>query len=791
MRWRFDESSLPFTDTSEVDPEEGIVGQPVALEAMRFGLESDAPGQNIYVRGLSGTGRMTMVRSALHELAPRARRRLDRCYVHNFEQPDRPRLVTLPAGKGVGFRRAIREAAEFIENRLDEVFENPATRAQREAIEQETKRSVEAITAPMEKTLRANGLTLVNVQAGPVSKNAIFLLHDNHPVPPDQLRRLVVEGELTEAEADALRARIRQYSERLEEVTTEAAQAFRAGVQRMRAFVEGETRAVLDKLFEPILEDFPQPPVATFIGEVIADVLETRLPGHGADSLPDASDIYGVNVVCSREEGDDSPLVFEHSPTVANLVGSIEPEWVGTGQFVSNYRGVRTGALVQADGGFLVLDAADVLDEPGAWRTLMRVLRAGIVDIGPTEAGWPLAPQSLKPEPIDIEVRVILLGSSGLYYLLDNADPDFTDQFKVLADFDSEIERSEKGVRGYAGVIARICTEEQLPHFTAGAVAALAEHGARIASRRGKITARFGRIADIVREAAFVAGKADAQVVERGHVEETVRRTRYRASLPSARFRELVQDGTIHLQTEGAVVGQINGLAVIHAGSLSYGFPARLTATVGAGRAGVIDIEEAADLSGSIHTKGFHILGGLLRFILRTDHAVAFSASVAFEQSYGGIDGDSASGAEFCCLLSAMTGVPIRQGLAMTGAIDQHGRVQAIGGVNEKIDGYFDACAAAGLTGEQGVIIPRSNAGDLMLREDVVEACAAERFHVFAVGQISEALEILTGMPCGDPRSGKPYPPDSIFARAQERAAEFRRLAQAGGENRGGEATAS
>jgi ATP-dependent Lon protease len=441
--------------------------------------------------------------------------------------------------------------------------------------------------------------------------------------------------------------------------------------------------------------------------------------------------LYGVNVICSHDP-DSNPVVTENTPTVQNLLGSVEPELIGNSRMVTNYRGIRAGALVHADGGYLILNAYDVLSEPGSWRMLMRVLRTGSVEIVPSDLGWPLITQSLKPQAIDISVRVILIGSSRLFYQLDQVDQDFTNLFKALA-----------------------------------------EHGARIASRKGKITARFGRIADIVREASFLATKAGAALVGREHVEQTIIRNKYRASLPSTRFQELIHDGTIMVQTQGSVVGQINGLAVINAGQLSYGFPARITATIGAGQAGVLNIEGAAALSGNIHTKGFHILGGLLRHLLDSDHPLTFSASIAFEQSYGGIDGDSASGAEICCLISALTGVPIRQELAMTGAIDQHGHIQAIGAVNEKIEGFFDACKSIGLNDRQGIVIPWSNAGDLMLRVDVVAACAAGHFQIHAVKTVNEALEVLTGKEAGQPGSDGTYPEDFLLGLAQLKATEF------------------
>lgn len=773
LRWRVDESRLSFNSTAEVDPAEGIVGQPIAIEAMRFGVECDAPGQNVYVRGVTGTGRMTLVTSLLEELKPQARRRLDRCYVHNFHQPDRPRLITLDAGQGPVFRRMMKEVAEFLQNQLGEAIENEQFKARSEAIKEQTQNQIDSITKPIEKELKENGLAMVQLKTGPVAQSAIFPVIDGEPVSPEQYKQMMASGKIEESEYDRVEKKIRQYRKRMGEVSSKVGQAYRAGISELQDLAESEVRSIYQELTQHILETFNHPAVATFVEEVVDDVVENRLNARAESNLPDAHVIYGVNVICTHENSGASPVITENSPTVGNLIGTLEPDFIANGQAVTNYRGIRAGSLVHADGGFLILDARELLGEPGAWRLLMRALRTGFVAIVPSEMGWPRSSQSLKPEPIDISVRIILLGSSSLYYQLDQVDQDFSNLFKVLADFDSEIERSEHGVNQYAGVVARMCTEEDLMDFSACGVAALAEHGARIASRKGKITARFGRIADIIREASFIAKKANAKLVNREHVEQTVSRTKYRASLPSKRFQELISDGTIRVATSGKVVGQINALAVIQAGPLSYGFPARITATIGAGRAGIINIEGAADLSGSIHTKGFHILGGLLRHILHTDHPLAFSASIAFEQSYGGIDGDSASGAETCCLLSALTGVPIRQGIAMTGAIDQHGHIQAIGGVNEKIEGFYDACKAIGLTGEQGVLIPRSNAGDLMLREDVIEACKAGNFRVYAVASIHEALEVLTGMPAGEANEAGEYPKGSLLRVAQQRAGEF------------------
>jgi len=384
----------------------------------------------------------------------------------------------------------------------------------------------------------------------------------------------------------------------------------------------------------------------------------------------------------------------------------------------------------------------------------------------------------LKPDPIPVSMRVILIGDSSIYYFLDNQDPDFPELFKVLSDFDSVIERNQKGYDNYAGIIAKIIREDGLLPFNAQAVAKLIEHGARVCSQRDKLTAKFSRVADLAREGNYWAQKNNEKVVTEVHVVQAIEGTKKRAGLSSRKFQERLQDGTINLDTTGYTVGQINGLAVIHAGPVVYGFPSRITTAIGPGRAGVIDIEGMAGKSGSIHTKGFHILGGLLRYMLPVEHPLTFSASIAFEQSYGGIDGDSASGAEFCCLISALTQVPINQGFAMTGAIDQHGRVQAIGGVNEKIEGFFDTCKYRGLTGEQGVVIPRANAGELMLRPDVQEACKDGLFVVHAVSHITEAMEVLMGQTAGVLIDGQ-YAEKTLMDQAMKMARKYWKNTQA------------
>jgi ATP-dependent Lon protease len=534
-----------------------------------------------------------------------------------------------------------------------------------------------------------------------------------------------------------------------------------------------------------IQREFDEPEVATFLREVVEDVVDNRLPMLGEEE--DFTRLYRVNVLLEHTD-DQCPIIVENTPTLTNLLGVVDREVGPLGMSRSDHLMIRGGSLLRADGGYLVMEARDVLSEAGAWKVLVRTLRSGRLEIVPPELSLPWLGQSLKPEPLDLQVKVILLGDGEIYHLLDAFDADFPNLFKVLADFDTVIPRDGDGAIRYARVLARICKEEELPPFDRTAVAALVEHGARIAARRGKLTARFGRVADLAREAAFLAGKRERDRVGSTEVADAVQRTKIRGDLPARRFRELLADGTIRVQITGREPGQINGLAVIQAGQLTYGFPARITARTRPGSTGVINIEREAALSGAIHTKGFYILGGLLRNLLQTDHPLAFDASVAFEQSYGGIDGDSASGAEICCLLSALTGLPLRQDLAMTGAIDQVGNILAIGAVNEKIEGFFDVCRDIGLTGTQGVIIPQSNAGDLMLRPDVVEACGQGRFGVYAVRTVHEALSLLTSTPAGQRDGSGCYAEGTVLALAVQRAHEYwlKAAAPTRGAKRGG-----
>ena len=769
VHWRCDVDALPFETTEEVDPAIEVMGQRTATEALEFGIRCMAPGQNIYVRGPQGTGRMRMVMQSLERYRTPTADKRDYCYVNNFSRPQQPRLVTLPAGTAPAFRRMVGEFADFIVHQLQKALSDEPYRSERQKLQESLQQAVEEITGPLEKALAENELGLVSMQNGPATQTVIFPVVEGEPVPPQQLKAMVDEGKVPPERWAAFEEAYPQFQQQLQEVGRCVAEQLSEGRERMRRFTEEAARALLDGASEPLRKKFPQECVKVFLQEVIDDVVEYHLEPAEDEESVDLKQIYGVNIVLTHQDAQQRPVVHEPAPSLINLLGTVEPQWGPGGVALSDYRGIRAGALLRANHGYLVLDVKDVLSEPGAWTALMRTLRTGLLEIVPPEAGWLRPHFVIQPEPIPINVRVILIGDPRTYYLLDRLDQDFRELFKVLADFDSELPRNTETVRQYASVVSYLSKSEGMPPFHKSAIAALAEHGARVAARSGKLSAKFGRIADLAREAAFLAGQ---DTVTCDHVKTAIARTKQRASMPSRKFQEFVEQKILLLQTSGQIVGQINGLAVMHSGPLTYGFPARITATIGPGQAGLINIEGQSHMSGSIHTKGFHILGGLLRTLLPIEHPLAFSASIAFEQSYGGIDGDSASGAEMVCLLSALTDLPVRQNMAITGAVDQRGNFEAIGGVNEKIEGFFDACQHFGLTGDQGVVIPLANAGDLQLRDDLVRAIDQERFHVYAVPHIRDAIELMLGVPAGELVDGK-YPEGTVLAAAVERATEF------------------
>lgn len=680
LRWRCTASDLPFADTTEVEPIDGVVGQEDAVEALRFGLEIDAPGQHVFVRGLVGTGRLSLVRNHLRSLETRRPQALDRVFVHNFQAPDRPRLITLRRGAGRAFVTAMERLVDYLKSDLARALKGDALKEDIARIEKEADAALRELADPLQARLNAQGLALVfqrTEQGG--TRPVVVPMLDGHPAPPDRVEAALEAGLVTEDELEKRNAIAQGFAEDVGLFAAHAAALSASHREKLQDATRERARGILESIAAPVKRRFP--PATDYLEQVVEDVVMHRLAEEDDQSW---LRMYAVNLVSTHDEDTTRPVIVDNSTTLQSLLGTIDPVVLPDGSADAPHMALHAGTLVRADGGTLILDARDLASTPGAWKALTRTLRSGTVELTPGDPEVTTRRQpGLKPDPIPVDVKVVLLGEAGVYYALDSADPDFPHLFKVLVDFGDTLPRDASGQAMVAGVLSRIVRDEDLPPLKASAVAALLEHSARIAAQPDALTARFGRVADIAREAVWVARHRDCTCVEGVDVVEAVRRTKARAGRPGRLFRDRVKRGILRIETTGSSVGQINGLATMSAGQLTYGFPARITATVGPGSQGTINIEGEAELSGAIHTKAFHILGGCLRTLLQTDHPLVFDASIAFEQSYGGIDGDSASGAEVCALISALSRVPLAQNLAMTGAIDQKGNIQPVGAVNE------------------------------------------------------------------------------------------------------------
>ncbi len=770
-RWRCDPAKLGFVSTADLAPEERILGQEDAVEALQFGLETRLQGNNVFVRGLSGFGRMGLIHQVIAEMADPEVDLPDLCYVNNFAAPDQPRLLELPTGRGKDFSDTMDRFAEFTQSDLPEHLNSDYVKARQKQQVAATQERIKEIGQPFEEDLAAANLAMVPLQVGQGMVPVILPIIDNKPVQFEELQQMVREGKISEAQFNSMVERIGEFEkqfaslgEQIEDVQIEHQEALqRIVVEEAESFVQSRINAIRHR--------FRIPEVEAFLEEVKTDLIQHRLTDP--ETAKDFVRAYRVNLIRGRKLVDAAPVVPLTNPSLNNLVGKIDREMAPNGMVMrSDHLMIKPGALLDADGGYLIIEAQDVLSEPGSWAALLRTLKNGSLEVTSHDLFSAWGTPQLRPEAIAIDVKVVLVGDPETYHLLDMYEPRFATLFKVLADFTDTIERNDAGFNAYANVIARLIARDGLKHFAASGIARLIEHGARICAQSGRLTSRFGRIADIAREASYLANEAKVELVDDSHVIDAIARSKRRADLPARRFRRLLSEGTLKIDVAGECVGQVNGLAVTSAGPLMYGFPSRITASIGPGTAGAVNIERESDLSGSVHTKGFMILSGLLRHLLRLKHPMAFSAAIAFEQTYGGIDGDSASGVEFCCLISALTGLPARQDLAMTGAVDQKGNILPIGGVTEKVEGFFDACQATNFTGTQGVIIPESNADELMLRDDVVAAIADSSFSVYSISSIDEALALMLGKDAGKLHDSA-YDAGSVLALAQEKAHEY------------------
>ncbi|HUO71823.1 MAG TPA: AAA family ATPase [Solirubrobacteraceae bacterium] len=770
---------LGFASTVDVPPLDGTVGQMRADEAIAFGLDAETAGYNIFATGPVGTGKRTSLEAHLHEHARHRPTPGDWVYLHNFRDPRRPIAVALPGGRGHELASDMRRFLEDAQRDLTAAFESDVYSRRRREVVEPLERDQEAALAELRAEALAGGIALELTPAGMVT----VPMRDGHPLTGAEFAQLpedVREGYSRHLES--LGPKIQAFLTRMRALQREGRDRLRALEREVGLFAVGH---LIDELKERHSES---PKLADWLSSVAENVTENlgQFQAAGQDGTGDGAEPllaamiggtgqhpflrYEVNVFVAHDSDGGAPVVVETNPTYPNLFGRIEHQGVLAGGFITDHRMLRPGAVHRANGGYLMLPAAEVLAQPLVWLKLKEVLRTGRIRLENPAEEYALIPTStLTPETIELDLKVVLVGRPPLYELAYSLDEDVRKLFRVKAEFDWRVPWDDEGVRGYAGFVSSQVRTAGLHHFDAGAVARIIEHGARLAENREWLSTSFVEIAGLVSEASHWAGRDGGGLVRPEHVERAIEHKVRRSNLIEQRLLEMVRDGTLMLDFDGARVGQINGLSVLALGDYAFGRPVRITATAGPGRGALLSIERETELSGPIHTKGFLTLSGYLRDRYGGERRIALGATVTFEQSYEHIDGDSAASAELYALLSEIAEVPLRQDIAVTGSVNQHGEIQAIGGVNEKIEGYFRTCSLKELTGRQGVLIPEANVRNLMLSNEVVEAVEAGRFRVWSVSDVDAGIELLTGIPAGVRGPDGRFPEGTIHARVEQR----------------------
>ncbi|MGD0979102.1 MAG: AAA family ATPase [Candidatus Bathyarchaeia archaeon] len=759
--------------TQGLAPLKEIIGQERAVRALKFGLEIKDRGFNMYVAGFPGTGRTTTVKNFVEDLARTRPVPDDWCYVNNFHNQYEPKALKLPAGKGRHLRDDMGTFVSEAQRTLPKAFESEDYGTRRAAAIKTVEEERQKLIAQLTKQAQEQGFIL---QASPVG----WLM-----IP-------VIKGKpVNDQEFIALDPKIRDGIEKKRQQLTDQ---FTSAMRQLRE-LEGKTDEALKKLNRDVAlfaighmvanlkeeyKDFPD--VITYIDAVQTDILSNlphfiKEPAEESPPLPFPTrwmretpfKKYEVNVIVDNSDVSGAPVVTEFNPTYQHLFGRIEKE-AQFGALVTDFTMIRGGTLHKANGGYLILPVEELLRNPFSYEGLKRALKNDHIVIEEAEEtlGF-IATKSLKPEPIPLNVKVILIGDPYLYQQLYSLDMDFNQLFKVKADFDTTMDRTEENVQQYAAFVCTLCQKENLKHLDGSGLAKLIEHSSRLAEDQQKLSTRFAEVADTIREANFYATQENSEVITGTHVKKAIEEKVYRSKLIQEKIGEMIQRGILLIDTEAASVGQVNGLSVIDLGDFEFGTPSRVTASVGLGREGVIDIEREAKTGGPIHTKGVLILSGYLNEKYAQDKPLSLSARLVFEQNYEGVEGDSASSTELYSILSALSQLPIKQNLAVTGSVNQKGEVQAIGGVNEKIEGFFEVCKAKGLTGKQGVMMPESNVQNLMLKEEIVDAVKEGKFHIISVKTIDEGIEVLTGVKAGGKQKDGTFEEGTVNDRVDKR----------------------
>jgi ATP-dependent Lon protease len=778
LRWTCCPDIIPVDSTNEARACEEIIGQERALRAIQTGLDIKSLGYNVFITGMVGTGRTTTVKQFLERLEKADRTPDDILYVNNFKYPDEPVLIMLPSGQGKLFGEAMAKLIDLLRTNIPNLLKSPYYAEKRDALVESQQKKQRDILQRFEEEAAEQGFSVIQVQMGMFTRPDLIPVIEGQPLPFAKIEGLVKEKKIPKETLDALRAKYEELAGKLEDIFEKLKEIDEETRALLRGWDEESITPVIKGGIDEVRARFAFPKISAYLDDVEKALVKTidLFKNQKKEDREQVEHLleYRVNLLVDNSDQRGAPVVMETNPSYVNLFGSIEVSYSRAGMGQTDFTMIKAGSFLKANGGYLVINAMDALVEPGVWATLKRTLRNQIFEIQNPLQMYLFSSARLKPESIKSDVKVVMIGDASIYNLLYFMDEDFKKIFKIKAEFDSEMDRGEEAVGNYVRFIKKICDEDGLMPLGKDGIAALIEYATRIAGRQRKLSTRFHVIADVIRESSYWAGKDKKSAVGRDDVEKAIRERFERVSLIEDKIQEMIEEGTILIDTEGAVVGQVNGLSVYDMGQFMFGKPARITARTSMGRAGVINIEREADMSGPTHNKGVLILGGYLRGKYASKRPFSLAASLAFEQSYGGVDGDSASSTEVYAILSSLSGLALRQDIAVTGSLNQKGEVQPIGGVNEKIEGFFGVCRAKGLTGTQGVLIPHQNVQNLMLRADVVTAVREGKFHVYPVRTIDEGIEILTGVEAGLPQEDGTYEEGTVHGLVDR---ELQRLA--------------
>jgi predicted ATP-dependent protease len=774
LHWECDPKLFDFECTGDLAPLREFIGQERATRAVEFGINMTNTGYNIYVAGLTGTGKTSMVKAYIERVIKEREARAetldldDWCYLYNFKEPDNPQIVSLPQGKAKAFLEETTDLLNKIRHGLGQAFSSEEYKNQRQKTTEEVQAQQQKLFDEISSEARRQGFMLQMTPVGP----ALIPMKEDRPMQEQEYLALDedVKKQLESKQAE-LRKKLKASLETASNVQTKA-------MERLQKIDKDIGEYTASGLFDSMFEQYSQwPKITQYLTDLKAYVLDnlelfkgTEEPLHPMFGVP-LSQVMGgrnpllpfeVNVFVDNSKAKGPPVIVESNPNFGNMFGKIERRFL-FGGYLSDHTMLKPGALSKANGGYLLLGVKDVLTNPGVWPALKRAIKNEEVRIeDPLEQFGLVAPQALRPEPMPIRVKVVLTGDALLYQLLSMYDEDFWEIFKVKADFDFEIEKTKDNMLAYAAFLSGCCEECEAKHFDPSGVAKVVEYSARIVADQERLSSRFAQIKDWVEEANYWALQDNAKFISASHVQKAMDERLFRHNLLDERIRDLIHRGTIMIDAEGEVVGQVNGLSVYALGDITFGKPSRITAKTFLGRGGVINIERESQLSGPIHNKGVMILGGYLGWKYAQDKPLSLSASLCFEQSYEGVEGDSASSAELYAILSSLSDIPIKQGIAVTGSVNQKGEIQPIGGVNQKIEGFFKVCQAKGLDGNQGVLIPHRNLRNLMLRDDVVDAVSQGQFHIYSARTVDDGIEVLTGIPAGEKQKDGTYSENTV-----------------------------